>query len=170
MSETSSQPVVRSASQAASTTSSTGRSRTGRYHMPAWQNRQPAVQPRMTSTTARSWTASSTGTTGSVTGIVCEKPMKTWRRARRSGAAGSHTPGTAASSCRRAARDEAPKAATIASRRPSTSPTNTASRKGESGHGLALPGPPPKTMGSPSPRSPACRGTPARSSSSSTFV
>ena len=32
---------------------SAGRSRTGRYHVPAWQNRQPRVQPRITSTEAR---------------------------------------------------------------------------------------------------------------------
>ena len=49
--------------------------------MPAWQKRQPAVQPRITSTTARSCTASITGTTGRSTGGVREKAAKTCRRA-----------------------------------------------------------------------------------------
>ena len=39
-----------------------GRSRTGRVIMPAWQNRQPRVQPRNTSTLRRSWTTSVSGT------------------------------------------------------------------------------------------------------------
>src|SRR5207237_180918 len=38
------------------------RPRTGRYSMPAWQNRQPSVQPRAISTDARSNTASAYGT------------------------------------------------------------------------------------------------------------
>src|SRR6202451_1140368 len=40
------------------------RSRTGRVIIPAWQNRQPRVQPRKISTLNRSWTVSATGTTG----------------------------------------------------------------------------------------------------------
>ena len=47
--------------------------------MPAWQKRQPAVQPRMTSMTTRSWTASSTGTTGRRTGSLSANPVKIWR-------------------------------------------------------------------------------------------
>ena len=41
---------------------SAGRSRTGRVIIPAWQNRQPRVQPRNTSTFRRSCTTSVRGT------------------------------------------------------------------------------------------------------------
>ena len=44
--------------------SSTERSRTGRYQVPAWQKRQPRVQPRITSTLAREKIALAYGTTG----------------------------------------------------------------------------------------------------------
>src|ERR1035438_7216967 len=40
------------------------RSRTGLVIIPAWQNRQPRVQPRKISTLYRSCTVSATGTTG----------------------------------------------------------------------------------------------------------
>ena len=40
------------------------RSRTGRVIMPAWQNRQPRVQPRKISTENRSCTVSASGTSG----------------------------------------------------------------------------------------------------------
>ena len=40
------------------------RSRTGRVIMPAWQNRQPRVQPRKISTLYRSCTDSCNGTRG----------------------------------------------------------------------------------------------------------
>ena len=40
------------------------RSRTGRVIMPAWQNRQPRVQPRKISTAYRSCTVSASGTSG----------------------------------------------------------------------------------------------------------
>ena len=40
------------------------RSRTGRVIIPAWQNRQPRVQPRKISTLNRSCTDSATGTSG----------------------------------------------------------------------------------------------------------
>ena len=40
------------------------RSRTGRVIMPAWQKRQPRVQPRKISTDMRSWTVSASGTRG----------------------------------------------------------------------------------------------------------
>ena len=40
------------------------RSRTGRVIMPAWQNRQPRVQPRKISTLIRSCTLSASGTSG----------------------------------------------------------------------------------------------------------
>ena len=126
---------------------STGRSRTGRYHMPAWQKRQPAVQPRITSTTARSCTASITGTTGRVTGGVLEKAVNTWRRAGPSLSPGAHTPGTAARASRRAARDGGSRAATISGSRCSTSPTKNASKYGASGHGSATAGPPPNSRG-----------------------
>ena len=42
----------------------TERSRTGRVIMPAWQNRQPRVQPRKISTDIRSCTDSASGTSG----------------------------------------------------------------------------------------------------------
>ena len=50
----------------ASITWSAGRSRTGRYQVPAWQKRQPRVQPRITSTEAREKMADEYGTTGAV--------------------------------------------------------------------------------------------------------
>jgi len=40
------------------------RSRTGRVIMPAWQKRQPRVQPRKISTENRSCTVSASGTSG----------------------------------------------------------------------------------------------------------
>ncbi len=40
------------------------RSRTGRVIMPAWQKRQPRVQPRKISTLKRSCTVSASGTSG----------------------------------------------------------------------------------------------------------
>src|ERR1700727_3976681 len=40
------------------------RSRTGRVIIPAWQNRQPLVQPRKISTLNRSCTVSASGTSG----------------------------------------------------------------------------------------------------------
>ena len=40
------------------------RSRTGRVIIPAWQNRQPRVQPRKISTEKRSCTVSASGTSG----------------------------------------------------------------------------------------------------------
>jgi hypothetical protein len=40
------------------------RSRTGRVIMPAWQKRQPRVQPRKISTDIRSCTVSASGTNG----------------------------------------------------------------------------------------------------------
>ena len=45
-------------------TCSAGRSRTGLVIIPAWQNRQPRVQPRNTSTESRSWTTSVSGASG----------------------------------------------------------------------------------------------------------
>ncbi len=42
-------PVLRAILRCACTISSTGRSRTGRVIMPAWQKRQPRVQPRIIS-------------------------------------------------------------------------------------------------------------------------
>ena len=59
---TSSYPVRRSPSWTIVRTCSAGRSRTGRVIMPAWQNRQPRVQPRNTSTARRSCTTSVSGT------------------------------------------------------------------------------------------------------------
>ena len=59
---TSSYPVRRRPSATIVLTWSAGRSRTGRVIMPAWQNRQPRVQPRNTSTLSRSWTTSVSGT------------------------------------------------------------------------------------------------------------
>ncbi len=48
--------------------SATGRSRTGRVTIPAWQKRQPRVQPRIISMGARLWTNSTKGMIKSVTG------------------------------------------------------------------------------------------------------
>ena len=59
---TSSYPVRRRPSATIVRTCSAGRSRTGRVIIPAWQNRQPRVQPRNTSTLSRSWTTSVRGT------------------------------------------------------------------------------------------------------------
>ena len=56
VSEISLWPLARSPSTPHETTCSAGRSRTGRYVMPAWQNRQPRAQPRSTSSESRSWT------------------------------------------------------------------------------------------------------------------
>ena len=149
--------------------------------------------------TARSCTASSSGTSGSVTGGVRENSVKTCRSTRapaaafrsvrgaptsaprsvgeprplpalRPSRAGTQTPLTAASWSRRCAREGARSASTISPSLPSASPTKKASKNGATGSGLAVPGPPPMTMGSPSPRSAACSGTPARSSISSTLV
>ena len=55
-----------SCARPAAITSSAGRSRTGRYHVPAWQKRQPRVQPRITSTEARAKIAQAYGTTTSI--------------------------------------------------------------------------------------------------------
>jgi hypothetical protein len=62
VSATSSYPVRRRPLVTMSRTCSAGRSRTGRVIMPAWQNRQPRVHPRNTSTFSRSWTTSVSGT------------------------------------------------------------------------------------------------------------
>ncbi len=74
--------------------------------------------------------------------------MKTWRAAGPSLRPGAQTPGTAASLESRSPRDPVASAATIASRRSSTSPTKKASKKAASGQGLATAGPPPRTIGS----------------------
>ena len=60
--------MASTASSAAWTISSTLRSRTGRVIMPAWQKRQPRVQPRITSTETRLWTTSIFGTRKRVVG------------------------------------------------------------------------------------------------------
>src|ERR1700690_3755011 len=64
----SSMPVALMAASAVSTISSTLRSRTGRVIMPAWQNRQPRVHPRMISTETRLCTTSIFGTMNFVGG------------------------------------------------------------------------------------------------------
>src|ERR1700690_1138404 len=64
----SSKPVALMAASEASTISSTLRSRTGRVIMPAWQNLQPRVQPRMISTETRLCTTSIFGTMNLVGG------------------------------------------------------------------------------------------------------
>ncbi len=64
VSATSSWPVHSSPLRTMSRTCSAGRSRTGRVIMPAWQKRQPRVQPRKTSTLRRSCTTSVSGTRG----------------------------------------------------------------------------------------------------------
>ena len=47
------------------------RSLTGRYNCPAWQNRQPRMQPRKSSTFTRACTISVLGTMG---GTACSNP------------------------------------------------------------------------------------------------
>ena len=76
VSDTSSCPVSARPSRAAATTCSAGRSRTGRYVMPAWQKRQPRAQPRSTSTARRSCTTSMYGTILCGTGSVDEKSCR----------------------------------------------------------------------------------------------
>ncbi len=61
---TSSKPVALSPFSTISPIPVMLRSRTGRVIMPAWQKRQPRVQPRKISTDIRSWTVSARGTSG----------------------------------------------------------------------------------------------------------
>ncbi len=61
---TSSKPVLRMPFSTMSPIVVIERSRTGRVIMPAWQNRQPRVQPRKISTEKRSCTVSASGTSG----------------------------------------------------------------------------------------------------------
>ena len=63
-SPTSSYPVACSPAATISPMPVMDRSRTGRVIIPAWQNRQPRVQPRKISTLIRSCTDSATGTNG----------------------------------------------------------------------------------------------------------
>ena len=63
-SDTSSSPVESSPRSTSSSTCWPGFSRTGRLIMPAWQNRQPRVQPRMISTDRRSCVISPIGSSG----------------------------------------------------------------------------------------------------------
>ena len=63
-SPTSSNPLARTAASTISPMPRSDRSRTGRVIIPAWQNRQPRVQPRKISTLARSCTVSASGTSG----------------------------------------------------------------------------------------------------------
>ncbi len=61
---TSSKPVLRMPFSTMSPIVEIERSRTGRVIIPAWQNRQPRVQPRKISTLNRSCTVSASGTSG----------------------------------------------------------------------------------------------------------
>ncbi len=63
-SPTSSNPDARTAASTISPIPRSDRSRTGRVIIPAWQKRQPRVQPRKISTLARSCTVSAIGTSG----------------------------------------------------------------------------------------------------------
>ena len=63
-SPTSVKPLAARPASTMSPTVVTLRSRTGRVIIPAWQNRQPLVQPRKISTLNRSCTDSATGTSG----------------------------------------------------------------------------------------------------------
>ena len=63
-SPTSSNPVARTEASTILPMPSSDRSRTGRVIIPAWQKRQPRVQPRKISTDARSCTVSASGTSG----------------------------------------------------------------------------------------------------------
>ena len=63
-SPTSSYPVARSPWSTIEPMPWIDRSRTGRVIIPAWQNRQPRVQPRKISTLIRSCTLSAIGTSG----------------------------------------------------------------------------------------------------------
>ena len=64
ISDTSSRPVAARPRSTSSTTCCPGFSRTGRLIIPAWQKRQPRVQPRMISTDSRSCVISPTGSSG----------------------------------------------------------------------------------------------------------
>ena len=61
---TSSKPVLRMPFSTIAPIVSMLRSRTGRVIIPAWQKRQPRVQPRKISTLNRSCTVSASGTSG----------------------------------------------------------------------------------------------------------
>ena len=63
-SPTSSKPDLRMPFSTMSPIVEIERSRTGRVIIPAWQNRQPRVQPRKISTLNRSCTVSASGTNG----------------------------------------------------------------------------------------------------------
>ncbi len=61
---TSSKPLLRMPFSTIAPIVSMLRSRTGRVIIPAWQKRQPRVQPRKISTLNRSCTVSASGTSG----------------------------------------------------------------------------------------------------------
>ena len=61
---TSSKPDLRMPFSTIAPIVSIDRSRTGRVIIPAWQKRQPRVQPRKISTENRSCTVSASGTSG----------------------------------------------------------------------------------------------------------
>ena len=124
VSATSSYPVRRRPSRTIVRTCSSGRSRTGRVIIPAWQKRQPRVQPRKISTLRRSCTTSMSGTSccfgygqsaRSATvrlSTVAGTSAKRGRTSRMDGPSystsyidGTYTPGIVASSRRTASRE-----------------------------------------------------------------
>ncbi len=173
------------------------RSRTGRVIMPAWQNRQPRVQPRKISTQYRSCTVSASGTSGffgygqasrSITVCFAVRHGTPGRfgatRLIRPSARystvknfGTYTPPDAASRCSTSSRPPGRPSAfhsritsEMASTISSPSPSTAASMKSAIGSGLNAECPPASTIGSSSPRSTAYNGIPARSNAVSRFV
>ena len=161
----------------------TMRSRTGRVIIPAWQNRQPRVQPRKISTLNRSCTDSATGTSGlrgygqesrSITvclatargtpGAVRRDPADPRRPAgspRRRSAARTRRRPMASRSSRpsrppgRPARFQSLISSVMASTACSPSPSTAPSMNSAIGSGLNAACPPASTSGWPSPRSAA---------------
>ena len=164
--------------------------------MPAWQKRQPSVQPRATSTAMRSKMASPNGN-GESSGNGKRLMSATHTRLGRAGTRGSDGASTTRnpvsgsrfvaynsgtyrgnSAARRISRSRrgtpslrmAANASTNAGKASSASPMKKASMNGASGSGWVAVGPPHSTSGLVSSRSSARSGSPARSRMFSTLV
>ena len=165
--------------------SSTGRSRTGRVTMPAWQKRQPRVQPRMISIGARLCTVSILGTMNLVKGLGSVTTMRLSTRPGHAGFVCGHRTNRAIVMVLHIieARDvhaldasdgaqllmarltgRAASARAISTMISSPSPITKASMKSAMGSGLKQACPPAMTSGKRSSRSRLRIGRPARSS------
>ncbi len=163
--------------------------------MPAWQKRQPRVQPRAISRVKRSCTASNgcgqhvgkgaSSRSGTMARSTVSRPGTRGLRGRpgpwSSNSAGTYTPGSPASSSSSPRRVWPASLAwarrkRISGSRASPSPRTIRSKKGAAGSALQAQPPPAMTSGGPSPRgasgdrSAARRGIPARSSMYNTLV